>query len=511
MYSVQACPPTVPSSSAHNSISLIAGRKSRALVDYSDDLYLEFTAKRRPNNGVVLIFENVTSRILAEEKIVHMARFDQLTGLPNRGYFAEIVEKHLRETTDDSCVALVVLDIDDFKHVNDTNGHMTGDRLLCALSARLSGIANERMTLSRFGGDEFVIFIRDIKDHHHVEQIMSDIFSSLRGTYLINGGRLFVSLSAGVVVAKKTDFRLDTLHIKADLALYETKHREKNGWTIFAEEMDEKYSRLQNLKAVLRDAIRNQSFSVVYQPMFSINSMKVTCCEALSRWHHPEFGSVSPATYIPLAEEMGIVGELTRQMLNMACRDCANWDENVNVSVNLSANDLRNEEILDLVEDALQSAGLDPSRLEVEVTESALVRDLQKATLILEKLRARGVSISIDDFGTGYSGLSYLHLLPLNKVKIDRSFVSDITGNSQTLKLLKGVVHLSRELGLEVVVEGVETEEQLELIRTNDCAELIQGFIFGAPMSVGSIVELVSNLQSKTDRKAGTGKELAQL
>ena len=482
--------------------SLIAGEESRALVYFSEELYLEFSAKRRKGNGVVLIFEDVTARIKAEEKIVHMARYDSLTGLSNRGYFSEIVETAVRNMDEDEKFAIAVIDLDDFKHVNDTNGHMTGDRLLCAISARLSGLADERMTLSRFGGDEFVIFIRNVRNAADVDKIMAELFESLRGNYLINGNKLFVSLSAGVVIGSKAEFRLDDLQIKADLALYETKHQDKNSWVVFAEEMDEKYTRRQKLKAALRDAVREKSFTVVYQPMFTADTVQVACCEALSRWYHPEFGAVSPAVYIPLAEEMGIVGDLTRHMLTVACRDCASWSNGSSVSVNLSANDLRNKEIVSMVTEALSAAGLDARQLQVEVTESAFVQDAAKAKAILEELHAKGVTIAIDDFGTGYSSLSYLHLLPLDKVKIDRSFVSDIANDERMLKLLKGVVHLSRELGLEIVVEGVETEEQLELIRSTQSADLIQGFIFGMPMPNSGITELVSNRSARKSAAA---------
>lgn len=470
--------------------ALINGRESRALVYFSDDLYLEFSAKRRKDKGVVLIFEDVTARVRAEEKIVYMARFDSLTGLSNRGYFSEIVEKSVKEMADDEKYALVVLDLDDFKHVNDTSGHLTGDRLLCALAARLNGVIDDRMTLSRFGGDEFVIFIRDVRDAEQINEMMSGLYDSLRGTYLVDGNKIFVSLSAGVVIGTKSEFRLDDMQIKADLALYETKHNDKNSWTIFAEEMDDKYTRRQKLKTALREAVRERTFSVAYQPMFTADTIQVACCEALSRWYHPEFGAVSPADYIPLAEEMGIVSELTRHMLEVACRDCASWTNGASVSVNLSANDLRNHDIIGVVMGALEAANLPADRLQVEVTESAFVQDASKAKAILTELRAKGVTIAIDDFGTGYSSLSYLNVLPLNKIKIDRSFVSDITSNERTFKLLKGVVHLSRELGLEIVVEGVETEEQLELIRATNSADLIQGFIFGYPMPSSGIIEL---------------------
>ena len=477
--------------------SLIDGFASRALIKFSSELYLEFTARRRSDKGVVLIFEDVTARIKAEEKIVYMARYDSLTGLSNRGYFSEIVESHVRHLEDGQKFALAVVDLDDFKHVNDTNGHMTGDRLLCAVAARLSGIAGERMTLSRFGGDEFVVFLHDVRDQDHVDEIMAELFEAIRGTYLINGNRLFVSLSAGVVIGSRADFNLDDLQIKADLALYETKHQDKNSWVIFADEMDEKYTKRQKLKSALRDAVREKSFSVVYQPMFNLEATQVSCCEALSRWYHPEFGAVSPAEYVPLAEEMGIVSELTRHMLDVACRDCAGWTNGSAVSVNFSANDLRNFEIVSVVMDALAKANLDASRLQIEVTESAFVQDSTKAKAILEDLRSKGVTIAIDDFGTGYSSLSYLHLLPLSKVKIDQSFVAEIANDERTFKLLKGVVHLSRELGLEIVLEGVETEEQLELIRSTQSADLVQGYIFGMPMPNSGIQELISAMPDK--------------
>lgn len=472
---------------------LVAGRESRTLVCFSDGLYLEFTARRRGEKGVVLIFEDVTARIKAEEKITHMARYDSLTGLANRGYFAETVEKSVAGAGDNETFALVVMDLDDFKHVNDTNGHLTGDRLLCALSARLMSVVDSNVILSRFGGDEFVLFVRNVKGTDQIDRMMAALFETLRGTYLVDGNKIFVSLSAGVVISSKANFRLDDLHIKADLALYETKHNAKNSWTIFADEMDEKYMRRQKLKAALREAVREKSFAVVYQPMFTADTIQVACCEALSRWYHPEFGAVSPSDYVPLAEEMGIVSELTKQMLEMACRDCASWGGDISVSVNLSANDLRNSDIVNNVMAALQSAGLEAERLQVEVTESAFMQDTAQAKGILKELRAKGVTVAIDDFGTGYSSLSYLNVLPLNRIKIDRSFVSNITSDKRTLKLLKGVVHLSRELGLEIVVEGIETEDQLDLIRSTNSADLVQGFIFGLPLPCSGIAELTAD------------------
>ncbi len=478
-------------------LGLIRGSESRALIRFSDHLYLEFTAKQRRNLGVVLIFEDVTARIKAEEKIIHMARYDSLTGLPNRAFFAELVESTVRSLPERRQVAIAVLDIDDFKHVNDTKGHMTGDRLLCALASRLKDVEPDRLTLSRFGGDEFVVFINDVKDRADVEQVMARVHEAIRGSYFVNGNRLFVGISGGVVMAVAAGFRLENMQIKADLALYESKQNGKNIWTVFAEDMDEEYNRRQRLKSDLREALSNCGLGIVYQPMFDPSDMTISCCEALSRWNHPQLGAISPGLFIELAEEMGVVGELTRQILLSACRDCMSWGGQSGVSVNLSALDLRNEDILSMVKEALATSGLPAERLQVEVTESAFVRDPLKAQAILRELRAMGLTIAIDDFGTGYSSLSYLNTLPLDKVKIDRSFVADITSDERQLKLLRGIVNLSRELGLDIVIEGVETDDQLKLLRRADCADLIQGFVFGMPMPSSSVGELIAMTAAK--------------
>jgi diguanylate cyclase (GGDEF)-like protein len=477
-----------------NSIDeLYDGHRSRCLIKVSDDLYLEFSARRRSGgDGVVLIFENVTARIKADEKINYLARYDSLTGLPNRYHFADLVRDQLAGMDGSDMVALVVIDIDDFKHVNDTLGHVAGDRLLCELSSRLKLVEPHRIISSRFGGDEFVLLIRDADTATDVSRVMGAIFDALSGVYIVQGNKLFASVSAGLVLARRSGFVLDELQIKADLALHESKKRDKNTWTVFAESMDEKYRLRQILKKDLRLAIEQRSLTLVYQPMFSADGLRLARCEALSRWQHPTLGAISPGDYIPLAEEMGIVPLITDFMLQTACRDAASWPGNLAVSVNLSALDLRNRDIVRLVTDALGSSGLAPERLEVEVTESAFVEDAVAARDILNELRMLGVTIAIDDFGTGYSNLSYLNSLPVTKVKIDRSFVRDVTKSSKNFKLLSGIVYLAREMDLEVTVEGVETEEQLRMVCATGHVDLIQGFIFGKPLPQSSIRELAA-------------------
>lgn len=470
---------------------LFAGKRSRSLVRVSDELYLEFSARRRAeNNGLVLIFENVTARIKADEKINYLARFDSLTGLPNRFHFSDVVRTQLATMPNDALVALVVLDIDDFKHVNDTLGHVAGDRLLCELSARLKALDSDRIIASRFGGDEFVVLIRNIEGNEDVSALMGRMFDSLCGVYTVQGNRLFASVSAGLVMSRCSGFVLDELQIKADLALHESKKGDKNTWTIFADSMDEKYRMRQLLKKDLREAIEKRDLTLAYQPMFTADGLKIARCEALSRWEHKTYGAISPGEYIPLAEEMGIVPLITEYMLDAACRDCATWPHGIGVSVNLSALDLRNRDIVKLVTSALESSGLDAARLEVEVTESAFVEDAVTARSVLNELRAIGLTIAIDDFGTGYSNLSYLNSLPVTEVKIDRSFVRDVVGSEKNFKLLSGIVHLAREMDLTVTIEGVETEEQLRMVCATGHVDLIQGYLFGRPLSQSHILEL---------------------
>jgi len=486
--------------------SLVSGRDDRALVRFDKSSWLEFSARYRGEKGVVLIFEDVSERIQAEKRILHMARFDNLTSLPNRSWFAEVVSLKMANAKPHQQMALAVLDIDDFKHVNDSMGHVNGDKLLSAIANRLQSLSRQKYVVSRFGGDEFVLFVPDVKDIEDLNATMDYVIDTLRGTYIIDGHKLFISLSGGVVMSPVAGVQIEDMHIQADLALYEAKRRDKNRWTLFEESMDKRYTERQGMKAALREAIRTQSMDLFYQPMFNPQGTRIVGAEALSRWIHPELGPVSPAVYIPLAEEMGIISELTRCVIDRAVQDAANWPGNLQVSVNLSAHDLNDRSIVSVIADALDRANLAPGRLQLEITESGLINDLKTAREILTELRSMGMSIAIDDFGTGYSSLSYLDMLPLNKVKIDRSFVRDLTKDPKKLKLLRGVVNLARELGLEVVVEGVETEDQLVMISDNNCADIIQGYIFGIPMPHGSFIELANKLSGNPRKLTVVGQ-----
>ncbi|KQX57637.1 MULTISPECIES: putative bifunctional diguanylate cyclase/phosphodiesterase [unclassified Ensifer] len=488
---------------------LLKGKRPQVLIPVSEELHLEFSASRRDNGDTVLIFEDVTARVQAEKQILHMVRFDKLTQLPSRDYFGELVQATVSaDDTAERLVGLMVLDVTEFKHVNDMRGHIVGDRLLHAIAGRLRVLAGDDAIVARLMGDEFVVFIPDGSDAIALEERMRGLHADLRDTYEAGGFTFSMTMSAGIVVASSLDLKLEDLQIKADLALSETKLRNRGGCTAFEAEMDARYVDRQKLKADLREAINARSLTLSYQPMFAPNGGRVECCEALARWTHPERGPVPPNVFIQLAEELGLVTEITRFVLDQACQDCMNWPGDVSVSVNLSVLDLRSSEIVVMVTDALRVTGLDAARLHLEVTESCLMDEPLKVQAILRELRGLGITIAIDDFGTGYSSLSYLDALPVDIIKIDRSFVRNIREDSRRFKLLRGTANLARALGLRIVVEGVETADQLQLINEHNCADLIQGFVFAAPMPASAIATLCKNGVPKRGTKT-TSKRIA--
>lgn len=472
------------------------GRDRKMLVELANNRHFEFSAREGRDELGVITFEDVTGRIEAEEKIRYMARFDNLTGLPNRAYFCEIVNRTLAGQQADSLCGLVVIDLDDFKHINDTHGHPVGDGLIYSIGERLSKHVTDTLKVSRFGGDEFMVFASNLPDEAAMCAKLKEIFSDLEADVDVAGHVLQIQASAGAVVSRVADADVDGMIVKADLALYATKDNGKNHWKLFEESMDEAFRRRQTLKSELRQAISRGQLRVAYQPIVGMNSMKVEACESLCRWDHPDLGSVSPAEFIPLAEEMGIITDITDFMLERACAECTNWPTNTRVSVNLSANDFRNPNVVKMVCHALEKSGLDPARLEVEVTETAVLDDRSRTRDYLNDLKALGVSVALDDFGTGYSSLSYLHDLPLDKLKIDRAFVMDITENERSLDLLMGVLQLSRQLGLKVTIEGIETFDQLQLLSGIKISpDLLQGFLFGAPLSASGVAVMTRAVQ----------------
>ncbi len=463
------------------------GRERKLLLKLTDGRYLEFAARSGRDELGVITFEEVTQRVESEDKIRYMARYDGLTGLPNREYFNELVADAVAVGDRRRTIGLVVFDLDDFKTVNDTLGHPVGDGLIYAVAEKLRQFESEDIVVSRFGGDEFAIYFDDIHDHEAFATRMSGIFAALKGDVDVAGHALLIQASAGAVLSPVHGADVDGMVVKADLALYRAKELGKASWHLFEDEMDQAFRRKQLLKADLRAAIAAKGLRVVYQPIVAMETMQISTCEALCRWDHPELGPISPAVFIPLAEEMGIVSEISHFVLEAATLQCARWPEHIGVSVNLSAKDFRSADIIDHVRRALDRSGLCPRRLEIEVTETALLDDKAMTRRYIEEMKTIGVRIALDDFGTGYSSLSYLHTLPLDKIKIDRSFLIDVTQNDRALELLRGIVNMSRPLGLTVTIEGVETFEQLKTLAEHIKPDLLQGFLFGAALTASGI------------------------
>ncbi|MBB5703147.1 diguanylate cyclase (GGDEF)-like protein [Ochrobactrum daejeonense] len=478
---------------------LLLGKRTRDIFQLANQRYIECISNQTVSEGAVLMFEDVTQRVEAEARIQHMARYDGLTGLPNRNYFETVVRSLKTQQDKSTKAALVVIDINHFKHVNDTLGHHKGDVLLRLFAERLNSLDPQRFVASRFGGDEFVVFVFNLRGEGDVAGIMDHIMTVATGAYNLDGDQVHIDISAGVAIEDIEKCDVGSMHINADLALYEAKSQEDRAWAVFVDAMDTKYRGRQKLKADLRLAVGHGEIKVVYQPIVSAQSLRIVACEALARWEHPTLGFVPPTEFIPLAEEMGIITDITRFMLEQACTDCLSWGDRIGVSVNLSAIDLKSSNIVRDIASALQKSGLPAHRLEVEVTESAIISDRNKTSQVLQRLKNAGINIALDDFGTGYSSLSYLNTLPFTKVKVDRSFVHGITEDRRSLMLLRGVTQLSHELGLGVTVEGVETEEQLALIRVAAGADLVQGYLLGMPMPVEAIGALTSKSLSRPD------------
>ena len=472
-----------------------AAASGKTTLTPSPNRYYEVTVSSR-DNKVVLLLENISDRVVAEERISYMARFDALTDLPNRAYFVEQVSQALAErkrSGRNSHAALMVLDLDDFKHVNDTMGHVAGDGLLVAMSRRIKEALGDNGLCARLGGDEFVIFYPDVDTVDLVESTARDLLARMAAAYDLPGRQVNISVSIGAVASAEANLDLEELMIKADLALYRAKADGKGQVVFFHDRMDTEYQQRQQLKTDLRKAIDQRELRLVYQPLIDPRENRIVGCEALARWTHPVLGPISPADFIPIAEETGMITDLTKLVLSVAAEDCLSWSGDVMVAVNVSARDFRACAVEDMVLGILEQTGLPPNRLEIEVTETAVIEEPEAARVALQALKVRGVGIALDDFGTGYSSLSYLRSMPFTKLKIDRSFVADIETDPEALKLLANVAQLGQDLKFKTTVEGVETERQLALITEKTSVDLVQGFLYGPPLAKEAITRLLAS------------------
>jgi len=441
--------------------------------------------------GMVVVLEDITERRAAEARISHLARYDELTTLPNRVNFRDEIERLLKAPREsDQLSALLFIDLDQFKQVNDTLGHPCGDQLLCAVAERLRDMLRPEDFVARFGGDEFVVFQQNIRSNEDAAGLARRIVDNLSERYKIDNHLVEIGASVGIAMASP-GLSADTLLKNADMALYRAKADGRGTFCFFRDELAQIVESRRILELDLRKALANEEFELFYQPLVNLKSGKITTCEALLRWNHPVRGTVSPADIIPVAEDMGLIIDLGRWILRRACMECMKWPEGVSVAVNFSPQQFHQRDVLSEVRYALEVSGLPAHRLEVEITESSLLRNTQVTHDVLSQLSAIGVRISLDDFGTGYSSLSYLHNFPLQKVKIDRSFLEGID-TDRPLTLLKGVARLSADLGMSVVVEGIETNEQLELISADGTVSEAQGYLFSRPVPAVRVRQLLN-------------------
>ena len=460
---------------------ITAGRTGNFFQENAAGQAIAVSHQLMPGNGWVATYEDISERRQAEARIHFMAHHDALTGLPNRLLFEERLGQLLKGMRqEDGGAAVLCLDLDRFKDVNDSLGHPAGDQLLKEVAQRLLGCVRGGDVVARLGGDEFAILQSSACQPEHAEALARRLVKALGAPYIVNATRVVIGTSVGIAITTGNGNDVNHLLKNADIALYKAKANGRGTYCLFEAEMDVQLQARRAMELDLREAIGRHEMMVFYQPLFDLEADKVTGFEALLRWRHPLLGMVSPAQFIPIAEEIGLIATIGEWVLKQACHDAAKWPKDLMVSVNLSPIQFRSSNLVQAVRSSLDTAGLPPRRLELEITESALLKDNDKVLAMLHELRNLGVEIALDDFGTGYSSLSYLRSFPFDKIKIDQSFVREMSRRPDCLAIVHSVTHLARQLGMATTAEGVETEEQLDQVRKAGCTQA-QGYYFDRP------------------------------
>jgi diguanylate cyclase (GGDEF)-like protein len=458
-----------------------------------DGRVIAVTYAPTPEGGFVTVHEDVTAAKRAEAQIVHMARHDALTGLPNRALLHEgLAEALARAPVSGGATAVLCLDLDRFKAVNDTLGHAVGDKLLREVTTRLTAAIRDEAglaTLARLGGDEFAVVLRPTS-RFRAGRLAGRLIETVERDYEIDGKRVAIGLSIGVALTPTDGQDPEGLLRAADMALYRAKAEGRGVHRFFEPAMDVAIQTRRGVELDLRAALAEQQFALAYQPFLDLSTNRIAGFEALVRWHHPVRGVVSPAAFVPIAEETGMIVPLGEWVLRQACREAARWPHALRVSVNLSPVQFRSGDIDATVIAALRDAGLDPHRLELEITEGVLLQDNASTLAILHRLKDLGVRIAMDDFGTGYSSLGYLRAFPFDKIKIDRAFVADLAVRPDALAIVRAVTTLADSLDMSTTAEGVETEEQLAHLREAGCTE-VQGYLISRPVAAEAVAPML--------------------
>lgn len=461
------------------------------VVPFTEALILAISHRPMANGGWVSTFEDITERQRNEARIAHMALHDELTGLPNRTNYTDRLDQALmRAAHRGERVAVFGIDLDRFKEVNDIHGHAAGDEVLQTLSERMRTACREGEVVARFGGDEFAA-IKPFSSEADLADFTARLEHCLRAEIAYHGLTIFTGASIGIAIYPEHGTVRETIVNNADLAMYRAKEGIGSTTCLYSPDMDEAARNRRLLANDLREAIGRNEFSLAYQVQRSLSSGEITGYEVLLRWNHGRLGAISPVEFIPIAEESGEILRIGEWVLRTACAEAASWPTPRRIAVNLSPVQLMQPDLINIVRDALVATGLNPARLELEITETALIADKTRALHVLRQIKGLGVTIAIDDFGTGYSSLATLNAFPFDKIKIDKSFLLDSDCNHQARAIIRAVLALGRSLEVPVLAEGLESEEQLDLLRSEGCDQA-QGYLFGRPMAI-SLIEDVSD------------------
>jgi diguanylate cyclase (GGDEF)-like protein len=464
----------------------ISNEAKDSTVELEDGRTIKIRHRPMPGGGWVATHEDITEQRQSEVKIEYMAHHDSLTDLANRALLNDRLERALERVQHGEMVAVHHLDLDQFKAVNDTFGHPSGDRLLRLVAERLRALVGGADTIARMGGDEFVIVQVAIADPADATALAQAVIRELTEPYDIDGQQAVIGVSVGISIGPGDGSGSDRLLRNADLALYRAKSDGRGTFRFFEPAMDLQMQTRRVMEQDLRKALPAGEFELHYQPIVNLASNEISGFEALIRWNHPTRGMISPAAFIPLAEEIGFILPMGEWVIRQACATAAQWPAHLHVAVNISAIQFRSPGLMQVIVGALAASGLAPTRLEIEITESVLLHNKEATLAVLHQLRALGIRIAMDDFGTGYSSLTYLQSFPFDKIKIDRSFVKNITDNPSSLNIVRAVAALANGMGMTATAEGVETAEQLAQITSEGCTEM-QGFLFSRPLPAAEI------------------------